>query len=84
MSAGPDASSGNGAAPPTDSDTPATMLGAVSPEPSAAPAAADPPAADQGPDAEPASPPRPKPGPKLCGVCGIQPSKYKCPRCSLP
>jgi hypothetical protein len=84
--------SGNGdsnntvAMPAAESDISAqqsTMLGAVSPEPTAA-RAADP-AADlkDNPDAEP-SPPRKKPEPKLCGVCGTQPGKYKCPRCSLP
>ncbi|KAK4038121.1 hypothetical protein C8A01DRAFT_48241 [Parachaetomium inaequale] len=62
---------------------PSTMLGAVSPEPTAR-RAADP-AADpgSGSDAEP-SPPRKKPEPKLCGLCGTQPGKYKCPRCSMP
>ncbi|KAK4132904.1 hypothetical protein BT67DRAFT_424358 [Trichocladium antarcticum] len=59
------------------------MLGKISPEPSVAPAA-DPLAADQGPDPAPSAPPRAKPESKLCGVCGTQPSKYKCPRCSLP
>ena len=70
--------------PATESDISAqqsTMLGAVSPEPTGA---ADPAAAlEDNADAEP-SPPRKKPEPKLCGVCGTQPGKYKCPRCSLP
>ncbi|KAL1837653.1 hypothetical protein VTJ49DRAFT_3552 [Mycothermus thermophilus] len=36
-------------------------------------------------DSEPPSPPPPKrPEPKLCGVCNVQPAKYKCPRCTLP
>ena len=75
-----------GAVPPIGSDTSDTMLGDVSPEPPSAVPAADPPAADQGPDAEsePSSAPKRKPDPKLCGVCGTQPSKYKCPRCTLP
>ncbi|KXX77609.1 Protein HIT1 [Madurella mycetomatis] len=67
----------------TDSDISAaqpTMLGPVSPEPSSA-IAADP-AADV--DTEPSFPTRKMPEPKLCGVCGAQPGKYKCPRCSMP
>ncbi|KAK4233240.1 hypothetical protein C8A03DRAFT_19646 [Achaetomium macrosporum] len=58
-----------------------TMLGAVSPE-ATAPPATDP-APGAGADAEQSPQPN-KPDPKLCGVCGTQPGKYKCPRCSMP
>ncbi|KAL2019109.1 hypothetical protein VTK56DRAFT_10060 [Thermocarpiscus australiensis] len=60
-----------------------TMLGADSPEPTAT-TAGDSAAADPEPDVEPPSPPRKKPDVKICGVCGAQPGKYKCPRCSMP
>ncbi|AEO61688.1 hypothetical protein MYCTH_2312091 [Thermothelomyces thermophilus ATCC 42464] len=61
-----------------------TMLGASSPE-RTAPPASDPAATDTtpGPEADP-FPPQKRPGPKVCGVCGTQPGKYKCPRCSMP
>jgi hypothetical protein len=79
-----DDSSNTVAMPAAENDISAqqsTMLGAVSPEPTGA---ADPAAGlEDNPDAEP-SPPRKKPEPKLCGICGTEPGKYKCPRCSLP
>ncbi len=60
-------------------------LGSDSPEPTAPPTT-HPSAADPSLDAaaEPSSPPQKKSEPRLCGVCGTQPGKYKCPRCSLP
>ncbi|KAL2130761.1 hypothetical protein VTI74DRAFT_5979 [Chaetomium olivicolor] len=59
------------------------QLGAASPEPATF-RTADP-FADAGSDSMPSGPPK-KPEPKLCGVCGTQPGKYKCPRpgCLLP
>ncbi|KAK4122727.1 hypothetical protein N657DRAFT_691210 [Parathielavia appendiculata] len=76
----------NDALPVAEGETSAqqsSMLGAASTE-TTAPHAADP-ASDATaiPDADPSSPPK-KLEPKLCGVCGIQPGKYKCPRCSVP
>ncbi|KAL2263583.1 hypothetical protein VTK26DRAFT_6144 [Humicola hyalothermophila] len=75
-----------GGAPPADGRTRPAMLGDVSPEPPSALPTADRPVADRDPDVEQelSSPPKRKPDPKLCGVCGTQPSKYKCPRCSMP
>ncbi|KAK3297615.1 uncharacterized protein B0H64DRAFT_128126 [Chaetomium fimeti] len=86
MSLGQDGANGIGGMPTAENGSPpqqSTMLGVVSPE-RTAPRAADPVAnPGSGSDAEPPSPPR-KPEPKLCGVCGAQPGKYKCPRCSMP
>jgi len=84
MSLGQNGGGASDTMPTHDSPVPQpAMLGAVSPEPTA-PSAADP-AADPelSSNAEP-SPPRKKPEPKLCGVCGTEPGKYKCPRCSMP
>jgi hypothetical protein len=79
-----DDSSNTVAMPAAENDISAqqsSMLGAVSPEPTGA---ADPPAGlGDNPDAEPSTPGK-KPEPKLCGVYGTGPGKYKCPRCSLP
>ncbi|GAB1313229.1 HIT-type domain-containing protein [Madurella fahalii] len=78
------ASQNGGSGSGAGSDIPAsqpTMLGPVSPEPSAAAPATDPPADV---DTEPSFSPRKMPEPKICGVCGTQPGKYKCPRCSMP
>ncbi|KAL2159977.1 hypothetical protein VTH06DRAFT_1632 [Thermothelomyces fergusii] len=64
-----------------------TMPSASSVERTTPPPASDPAATDVGmaPDREvDASPPQKKPGSKVCGVCGTQPGKYKCPRCSMP
>lgn len=69
------------APPETELGPQLTLPGEVSTRPIASQTAD--PAADLGADAEP-SPPRKRPEPKLCGVCGTQPGKYKCPRCSMP
>jgi hypothetical protein len=59
-----------------------SLLATFPSEPTAPPATD--PAAGAGADAE-QSPKLPnKPEPKLCGVCGTQPGKYKCPRCTMP
>ncbi|KAH6850878.1 hypothetical protein B0I37DRAFT_123567 [Chaetomium sp. MPI-CAGE-AT-0009] len=86
MTLGQDGANGIGAMPTAENGSPvppSLMLDVLSPE-RTAPRVADPVAnPGSGSDAEPSSPPR-KPEPKLCGVCGAQPGKYKCPRCSMP
>ncbi|KAL2195783.1 hypothetical protein P885DRAFT_39405 [Corynascus similis CBS 632.67] len=87
MSLGQDGNSNISVMPAAKSSNPAlqsTMLGASSPELTAPPATDR--AADLNPasDAESPSPSPKKLLPKICGVCGAQPGKYKCPRCSMP